>query len=185
MFKIVQSIVELHRRHAGKVLCWNSVGSTSFKWNSDSNCLTEVLIPCRGRFPVAQGSIVHPSASWYLSKRVLLPSFATCFQLSLWDMLYSLHWSLHRLCFFTIDLVGVECMLWLHACHEHVLDHIRIVHHFWRKESASHPTLPFLVKGKCRKYQKMYTIDENFNVNSLANYRKVASYYIKDSIAAS
>ena len=34
-------------------------------------------------------------------------------------------------------------------------------------------------------YQKMYAVDESFNVDLLVNYQKVASYHTKVSIAAS
>ena len=37
----------------------------------------------------------------------------------------------------------------------------------------------------CKIYQKMYAVDESFNVDLLVNYQKVASYHLKASIEAS
>ena len=60
--------------------------------------------------------------------RVLLFSFATWFQVSLWHILYPLYWFLDSVCLFTWALVGAE---WCHGC-----DRVRIGQHSERKESA-------------------------------------------------
>ena len=151
---------------------WRRATTIIFEKSYDSACLVFLKVAFRfeshsgnsdsicSRFSLAQGDIVTSSDSQDSFTRVLPFSFATWFQVSPWHILYPLYWCLDSVCLFTWALVGPE---WCHGC-----DRVRIGQHSKRKESASHPTLPFLVKGKCRKFRFRVACD--LSKSSLASH---------------